>query len=77
MNFLPYFSFFCFWGGGAVLFYFTLHYFTVLYFVLDYFICFIYLFTFNVSKVKVKEARNSFFGLGVYLWKSKFRIDRF
>ena len=25
--------------------------------------------------VDIKEARNSFFGLGVYLLKSKFRIE--
>ena len=26
-------------------------------------------------KTQIKEARNSFFGLGVYLLKSKFRIE--
>ena len=26
-------------------------------------------------RLKIKEARNSFFGLGVYLLKSKFRIE--
>ena len=31
----------------------------------------------NLSKLEnvLKEARNSFFGLGVYLLKSKFRIE--
>ena len=28
-----------------------------------------------VNTVVLKEARNSFFGLGVYLLKSKFRIE--
>ena len=28
-----------------------------------------------VKRTRLKEARNSFFGLGVYLLKSKFRIE--
>ena len=28
-----------------------------------------------VNRMQFKEARNSFFGLGVYLLKSKFRIE--
>jgi len=29
----------------------------------------------ETTLIRVKEARNSFFGLGLYLLKSKFRVE--